>query len=122
MDQSNDSDISAIIQNYCFAFDDTRSDLLRKKVTYKVNARIFVMIASENPLVLTVKSVPERNKILLEHPNISTASYMGRFGWISIRVSDPNSLELAKDLIKQSYLIVTKQTSNCHGGYDATQF
>ena len=87
-----------ILQKFCLALENTRKDYLRNKITFKVNDRIFVLTDAGESLAITVKSTSAKNKILLEHPQISVANYMGRFGWITIDVINQHTLELAENL------------------------
>jgi len=105
----NESPYYPIIQEFCLALDNTTEDYPRNNITFKVNKRIFMLTDARAPFAITVKSDPEKNKYLLEHPHISVASYLGRFGWLTITIDNYDTLELAKELIWESYLIVTKQ-------------
>lgn len=118
----NESPYYPIIQEFCLSLPNVMEDYPRNNITFKVNKRIFMLTDDCSPLAITVKSDPKKNKILLEHPYISVASYMGRFGWITIKISSHNIIELAKDLILESYLIVSKQKPKKKGRYDAPKF
>jgi len=122
MSRTNDSVYFEEIKNFCLSLANAREDFPKNKITFKVNRRIFMLTDEQQPLRVTLKSLPERNQILLEHPDISVASYLGQFGWISIDITSQDALELARDLIAESYLIVSKQKSMSNGGYDARKF
>jgi predicted DNA-binding protein (MmcQ/YjbR family) len=51
----------------------------------------------------TVKSTPDQQSLLIQHPAIEKAAYVGRFGWVTITVTDEATLELTQDLIDESY-------------------
>ncbi|MBN1348488.1 MmcQ/YjbR family DNA-binding protein [candidate division KSB1 bacterium] len=122
MTASDESRFFPLLQEYCLSLPNTRQETHRNKIALKVGKRIFMMKDADVPLAITVKSSQEKNAILLEHPHICQASYMGRFGWISITVPNHDSLNLAKELILESYLIVSKLKPKHNGGYDATKF
>lgn len=67
---------------------------------WKVNGKIFAM---GGRTAVTVKSTLEKQAALIMHPNISKAAYVGRFGWVTIDLKDKETLDLAIDLIDESY-------------------
>ena len=52
---------------------------------------------------LTVKVTPEERDIALLLPFVKIARYVGRYGWISATVTDPESLEAALEWLRESY-------------------
>ena len=52
---------------------------------------------------VTVKPPADEREGLLELPYISKAKYIGRYGWVSVRVEDDESLRLALELIDDTY-------------------
>jgi predicted DNA-binding protein (MmcQ/YjbR family) len=54
----------------------------------------------------TIKSTPDKQSALIQHPAISVAPYVGRYGWVSIEVTDKETLALCLDLIDESYDLV----------------
>lgn len=65
----------------------------------KVGGKLFVSLGEES---ITVKSTPDRQSVLILDPAISVASYVGRFGWVSIEV-DEETVDMALSLIDDSY-------------------
>ena len=57
--------------------------------------------------VVTVKSTPDKQAALIQHPNIEKAAYVGRYGWVTITIPDRETMGLAQDLIDESYELVT---------------
>lgn len=57
---------------------------------------------------VTVKSSLEKQSVLILDPAITVAAYVGRFGWVSVAVSEDN-LNFALDLIDESYEMVTSK-------------
>ena len=74
-------------------------------IAWKVKKKAFAF-AGEGGSSFTLKSTPDRQAALTLHPNIKVAAYVGRFGWITIRVPDTETLALAKDLADESYELV----------------
>ena len=68
---------------------------------WKVKGKIFAITGDGSSL--TVKSTLEKQAALVLHPNISRAAYVGRFGWVTIAIEGKESLELALELIDESY-------------------
>lgn len=75
---------------------------------WKVGGKIFAMGGSEK---FSVKSTLDKQAVLVQHPSISVASYVGRFGWVSIHVTDEDTLGLTLDLIDESYEMVATKAS-----------
>lgn len=71
-------------------------------VVWKVRGKLFC-IASENETRLTVRSTLEKQAMLIQHPKIEVASHVGRFGWVTAYADDQDTLDLALDLIDESY-------------------
>jgi predicted DNA-binding protein (MmcQ/YjbR family) len=73
---------------------------------YKVGKKLFVGLGEGEPASITVKAAPDELDGLLTLPFIERAAYVGRFGWITVTVSEEEQLELALDLIDVSYELV----------------
>jgi predicted DNA-binding protein (MmcQ/YjbR family) len=52
---------------------------------------------------VTVKLTPEEREIAHLLPYVKTASYVGRYGWITATVTDEESLESALEWLRESY-------------------
>ena len=48
--------------------------------------------------------------MLLGRPDVSPSKYIGRYGWITMRIEDDKTLELAKSLIDDTYDQVATKT------------
>lgn len=77
-------------------------------VAWKVNGKMFAC-SSENSSKVSVKSTLEKQEALIMHPNIEKSHYVGRFGWVTIDVKDQETLDLARDLIDESYELIAKK-------------
>lgn len=75
-------------------------------IAWKVNGKIFAIGGHES---LTVKSTVERQEMLVMHPHIRKAAYVGRFGWVTIDLVDMDTLALALDLVDESYESIAKK-------------
>jgi predicted DNA-binding protein (MmcQ/YjbR family) len=60
----------------------------------------------ENPLRLTVKATLDDQDALVQFAHIERAAYVGRFGWITVRISDASTLDHARELVAASYALV----------------
>ena len=66
--------------------------------------KLFAMMATEGEaLELTVKLTREEREIALELPGVRLASYIGRYGWVTARVTDEGSLANALEWLRESY-------------------
>ena len=74
---------------------------------WKVNGKMF---AAGGETSVTVKSTVEKQSILIQQPNIEKAAYVGRFGWVTVTVANDADLELAFDLIDESYEMVSSKS------------
>ena len=61
------------------------------------------MIVRETEVEVTVKLTREEREIAQLLPYVSIARYVGRYGWISARVTDEESLEAALEWIRESW-------------------
>ena len=85
----------------------TRSGAVRRRRwgedLYVVGSRVFVFLGSASDPSVTVKVARERQGRLVEHPFVRRARFVGRLGWLTVRVRDARSLGLALELIDHSY-------------------
>ena len=66
--------------------------------------RMFASMSVRDGAVhLTVKLTPEEREMAHLLPYVSTARYVGRYGWITAEISDEESLESALDWLRESY-------------------
>ena len=61
------------------------------------------MIVRETEVEVTVKLTREEREIAHLLPYVSIARYVGRYGWVSARVTDDESLEAALEWIRESW-------------------
>ena len=101
------SPFAPVIQAFCLAFDGAYEDYPWEQVAYKVGAnKMFAALSGLPGVHITVKATPDDAAVLTQFPNIEKASYIGRWGWVTITVEDEATLEQAKDLIEASYALV----------------
>jgi predicted DNA-binding protein (MmcQ/YjbR family) len=67
--------------------------------------RLFAMLAENDPVELTVKLSTEEREIAHLHPWVRTASYVGRYGWITATIEDADALETALEWLRESYYL-----------------
>jgi predicted DNA-binding protein (MmcQ/YjbR family) len=61
------------------------------------------MLEADGGVDLTLKLTPEEREIAYLLPYVRTASHVGRYGWITARVTDEESLEAALEWLRESY-------------------
>jgi predicted DNA-binding protein (MmcQ/YjbR family) len=68
--------------------------------------RLFALMGEADGAVeLTVKLGREEREIAFLHPWVRVASYVGRYGWITARIEDPDSLDTALEWMRESYYL-----------------
>jgi predicted DNA-binding protein (MmcQ/YjbR family) len=61
------------------------------------------MFVEDGSLHLTVKLTPEEREIAELLPFVRRARYVGRYGWLTAKVTDDESLEAALEWLRESY-------------------
>ena len=72
---------------------------------YKVPPNKLFALApvDEGAVVVTLKVTPEEREVALGLPFVSVARYVGRYGWITARVTDEESLAATLEWLRESY-------------------
>ena len=70
-------------------------------VAWKVRGKLFA-VTGKDAAGVTVKPT-EDQAVLVQHPAIKIAPYVGRFGWVAIEIGDAETLALVCQLIDESY-------------------
>ena len=66
--------------------------------------RMFASMNEEDGVLhLTVKLTPEEREIAQLQPFVSTARWVGRYGWVTAAVTDADSLDCALEWLRESY-------------------
>ena len=74
------------------------------------NRKIFVFGGADQPdgsCGMTVKLTPEEGVEALALPFVERARYVGRYGWVTARVSNDFEWEVAEGFVRRSYELVT---------------
>jgi predicted DNA-binding protein (MmcQ/YjbR family) len=90
------------MQAHCLAKEGAVEEYPWGHVVWKVGGKLFA-IGSQGENAFTVKSTLEQQEALIQHPAICKASHVGRYGWVTITVSDESTMEIALDLADESY-------------------
>ena len=72
---------------------------------WKIHGKMFAGSASDGSNV-SVKATREDQAALIEHRAIRIADYVGRYGWVTVAISDQETLDLTLDLIDDSFEMV----------------
>jgi predicted DNA-binding protein (MmcQ/YjbR family) len=93
------------IRALALSFPETYEDWPWGHPVFKVgdNKMFALMSDAEASVSLTVKLTPEEREIALHMPNVDVARYVGRYGWVTVRVTDEESLENALEWLRESY-------------------
>jgi predicted DNA-binding protein (MmcQ/YjbR family) len=98
----------AAIQSHCLSKDGAVEDYPWEDVGWKVKGKLYC-IGSKDNNVFSVKSTVDKQQALIQHPHISVAAYVGRYGWVTIEIMDEADCELALELIDESYDMIAKK-------------
>lgn len=94
------------LRKHCMAFTGATEDYpWEEHVGWKFKSKLFA-IGGEDSNRVTVKSTLDKQAALVEIEGVEKAAYVGRFGWVTVTVTDEPSLDLAKNLIDESYAMV----------------
>jgi predicted DNA-binding protein (MmcQ/YjbR family) len=79
------------------------------ETVFKVGGKVFAFLGHGERAGVTVKAAPDEIDSLLALPYVKRSAYIGRFGWVSVAITDEDTLDLALRLVDRSYdLIVAK--------------
>ena len=67
------------------------------------NRMYATMSATEGAVRMSLKLTPEEREIALELPFVEKAAYVGRYGWVTVSVTDEESLDAALEWMRESY-------------------
>jgi predicted DNA-binding protein (MmcQ/YjbR family) len=67
--------------------------------------RMFAWLMENDPAELTVKLSSEEREIAHLHPWVRTASYVGRYGWVTATIEDADALDTALEWLRESYYL-----------------
>ena len=65
--------------------------------------KLFAMLSGAAPLEVTMKVGAEEREIGVLLPFVRPASYVGRYGWVTVTVEDEDALQTALDWVRESY-------------------
>lgn len=98
------------LRAYCLAFEGAVEEHPWNEAVFKDKGKTFVFTGGDRAAIpVSAKPLPENREIFLAMPGVKVAAYVGRFGWLSLTIEDQASLELAKDLIAESYAVIAKK-------------
>jgi predicted DNA-binding protein (MmcQ/YjbR family) len=66
--------------------------------------KLFAMMPDrDGECELTIKLTDDERDVALQLPYVRRASYVGRYGWVTVRVSDEESMQSALEWLRESY-------------------
>lgn len=97
------------LRAYCLAFEKTEEAYPWDHVDFRVRGKTFVFTSGDGPkITISAKPLPENREMFLQFPGVRVAAYVGRFGWLTMEITDQGSFEMAKDMIAESYQCIAK--------------
>ncbi len=97
--------VFAAVREHCLAKEGAVEEYPWGDVVWKVSGKMFAA-GGETSSRVTVKATLDEQAVLVQHPAIEAAAYVGRFGWVTITISDQATLKLAQHLIDESYTAI----------------
>src|SRR5271163_2322417 len=95
------------IRTYCLAFPEATENLQwGDDLCFKIRGKIFAIVGLDNPR-MCFKCAPETFAELIEREDIRPAPYVGRYQWVMVDRLDALAQDEMRDLIAQSYRIVS---------------
>lgn len=73
------------------------------ETVFKVRTKIFAFLGMPEGAAVTVKPAADDLDALLALPFVERAPYIGRYGWVKLRIADDDALALALDLVDHTY-------------------
>jgi predicted DNA-binding protein (MmcQ/YjbR family) len=97
------------IRAYCLDLPDVWEDYPWGDIVYKIGTKMFASLDGDGGVTnVTVKAGPEDAEILVQSDHISVAPYVGRYGWVTVLVTDDATLDQVMALISISYDLVKR--------------
>ena len=97
------------LRKYCLSFPKATENLQwGEDLCFKVGGKIFTVVSLGGvPQSMSVKCTPEKFAELVEQEGIKPAPYVGRYKWVLLESLDVLRDAEIKDLIRQSYEMVS---------------
>jgi predicted DNA-binding protein (MmcQ/YjbR family) len=76
------------------------------ETVFKVGGKVFAFLGTPDQAGVTVKAPQDELDVLLGVSFIERAKYVGRYGWITVRIEDDEALSLALQLVDDSYDVI----------------
>lgn len=93
------------LRAHCMAKPDVTEEYPWGDIVWKVRGKMFAATGAEAEGV-TVKSTLDQQAALIQHPGIEVAKYVGKYGWVTVRLASRETFDLALDLVDESYEMV----------------
>jgi predicted DNA-binding protein (MmcQ/YjbR family) len=99
------AELAERLRRLALSFPETYEDEPWGDPVFKVseNRMFAAMSFSDDAVLLTVKLTAEEREMAHLLPFVSTARYVGRYGWVTAEVADEESLESALEWLRESY-------------------
>jgi predicted DNA-binding protein (MmcQ/YjbR family) len=101
----NGADLAERIRELALSFPETYEDEPWGHPAFKVaDNRLFALMwVRDDAVHVTLKLTQEEREIAFLLPYVRRASHVGRYGWITAKITDAESLEAALEWVRESY-------------------
>jgi predicted DNA-binding protein (MmcQ/YjbR family) len=102
---SEPADLAEQLRQLALSFPETYEDEPWGHPVFKVaeNKMFASMSVGEDCVLLTVKLTAEEREVAHLFPFVSTARYVGRYGWVTAEIADEEALDCAFEWLRESY-------------------
>jgi len=116
VDRSEWSPTYRALWDYCSAKPDAVEEHPWGETVFKVKKKVFAFIGHPDGNGVTVKSPPDALEHLLSLPNVRPCGYnLGKYGWVTITITDDETLEMALRLVDSTYDSIAGKTKRRKG-------
>jgi predicted DNA-binding protein (MmcQ/YjbR family) len=99
---------------HCRAKPDAVEDHPWGETVFKVRGKCFAFLGLPEGAAVTVKPDADDLDAMLALPFVERAAYIGRYGWVKVRIEDDDALALALELVDQTYEAIAPRGKRNH--------
>ena len=95
--------LHAMLRAYCAAKPFVVEIRIGRETFFRGRGGVFAFMGTPRRPAVTVRVPTAERGPLLRHPSVMRARWIGWLGWLTVTVSDRDSLDLAMQLVDRSY-------------------
>ena len=104
--------VLAKLREICLALPEVQEVKSWGHPTFKARAKTFAVLETyKGQLCICFKTTLSLQQLLIEDPRYFATPYIGKQGWVSLIADTPPNWRDVRQLIKESYQLVTKRSA-----------